>query len=65
MKIMGMPVNGLWLAILKDNSKWVIDFDNNMFDNYKWYKAYGTLESELNWEDLKKEIESMKKISKD
>lgn len=62
MEIMGMPVNGIWLVTLKDNSKWVIDFDNNLFDNYKWYKTIGTLESELNWENLRKDVKSMRRI---
>lgn len=62
MEIMGMPVKGKWIITLMDNSKWVVDFDNNMFDDYKWYKKMGTLESELNWDDLKAEIKFMKKI---
>lgn len=47
MKDMILKSKGLWLVKLSDNSKWVLDLDNNMFDNYKWYKVMGTLESEL------------------
>lgn len=53
---------GKWLLTLKNNSKWVVDFDNNLFDNYKWYQIMGTLESELNWEELKKNAKFIKKI---
>lgn len=45
-----------WLVVLKDKSKWVIDFQNKCFDNYKWYKIYGTLESELSEEMFNKFI---------
>lgn len=45
-----------WLVVLKDKSKWVIDFQNKCFDNYKWYKTYGTLESELTEEMFNKFI---------
>ena len=60
--IMGCKVDGKWLITLQDNSKWVVDFDNNTFDNYNWYKVTGTLESELNWEELKREVKSMRRI---
>lgn len=53
---------GKWLITLKDNSKWVLDFDNNLFDSWKWYKTYGTLENELNYEELKKDAKSIRKI---
>lgn len=62
MKIMGISVSGKWIITLKDNSKWVIDFDKNIFDNYKWYKKMGTLESEFNWEEFRHDIKFMKKM---
>jgi hypothetical protein len=48
MKDMLLKTKGVWVVTLEDKSKWVIDLDNNMFDSYKWYRAEGTLESELN-----------------
>jgi hypothetical protein len=48
---------GKWLVTLPDKSKWVLDLDNMLFDNYKWYKEVGTLESEL------EDIENFKKGS--
>ena len=62
MGIIDLSMKGIWLLTLNDNSKWVVDFDNNLFDNYKWYKAMGTLESELNWEELKREVKTMRRI---
>ena len=38
---------GMWLVTFPDKTKWVLDLDNNVFDNYEWYKVTGTLESEL------------------
>lgn len=38
---------GLWLVTLDDKSKWVLDFDKMLYDNYEWYEATGTLESDL------------------
>lgn len=53
---------GKWLITLEDNSKWVLDFDSNSFDSWEWYKTYGTLENELNYEELKKYGKSIRKI---
>lgn len=58
-----MMNSGRWVVILKDNSKWVIDLDNNTYDNYEWYTKVGTLESELiNKESFLKEAKTLKKI---
>ena len=43
---------GVWIVTFPDQTKWVIDLDNMMFDNYKWYKAVGTIESDLDNEQL-------------
>ena len=51
-KEMILKNKGLWYVVLKDKSKWIIDLDNNMFDNYKWYKEIGTLETDLSDEQL-------------
>lgn len=60
-----MEITGIVLITLTDNSKWILDLDNNMFDNYKWYKSMGTLESELTEEikkDFLKDGKTLKKI---
>lgn len=57
-----MMKKGKWIITLNDNTKWIVDFDNNLFDNYNWYKKVGTLESELNWQELKKQIKYMKRF---
>ncbi len=49
-KEMILKQKGLWLVKLQDKSKWVLDLDTMTFDNYKWWKEIGTLESEI--EDL-------------
>lgn len=46
-KEMILKQKGLWLVKLQDNSQWVLDLDNMLFDSLKWYKICGTLESEL------------------
>ena len=62
-KEMMLKQKGMWLVTTSDKSKWVIDLDNMMFDNYKWYKAMGTLESELeNLDNLLKGNIQIKKI---
>ena len=57
-----MIKKGKWIITLNDKSKWVVDFDNNSMDSLEWYKAYGTLENELNYDDLKKDAVSMRKL---
>lgn len=53
---------GIWLVTLSNGSKWVLNLSEMTFDNYEWYKAMGTTESELtniddfikgNWKRLK------------
>lgn len=47
LKDMILKRKGKWLVTKEDKTKWIIDLDDMMFDNYEWYKATGTLESEL------------------
>lgn len=55
---------GKWLFTYKDNSKWILDFDNMTFDTYNWYKAYGVLENEItDIDDWFKNVVSCKKIN--
>lgn len=63
MNICKMMEKGKWIFTLDDKSKWVLDFDNMVFDNYNWYKKVGTLESELtNIDMFIKKAVSAKKI---
>ena len=47
-KDMILKSGGIWFVQLEDRTKWVIDIDNMMFDNWEWYKSMGTIESEIN-----------------
>lgn len=42
-----LKAKGKWLVQLEDKSKWVVDLDELMFDNYNWYSKVGTLETYL------------------
>lgn len=50
-KEMMLKQKGIWLITLNDKSKWVVDLDNMMFDNYKWFKIMETTENELTYLD--------------
>ena len=55
--------DGKWILTLNDNTKYVLDFDNNTYDSYEWYSKMGTLESNLeywkNWKDDAKYIKRL------
>lgn len=57
-----MMKEGKWIITLNDNTKWIVDFNNNLFDSYDWYKKVGTLESELNWQELKEQTKYIKRF---
>ena len=37
-KEMILKNKGIWKVTLPDGSKWVLNLNDNTFDNYKWYK---------------------------
>ena len=55
---------GKWLFTLQDKSKWIIDLDNMLFDNYKWYNKVGTIESDLDMEQFDNFMKQSKTIRK-
>lgn len=57
--------SGTWVITLKDNSKYVVKYEDKVFDNYEWYKTYNTIESELTdsiLENLLHDSKSLKRI---
>ena len=55
---------GKWLFTLQDKSKCIIDLDNMLFDNYKWYNKVGTIESDLDMEQFDNFMKQSKTIRK-
>ena len=64
MKSKILELKGMWLVVKEDKTKWVIDLDNMLFDNYNWYKKVGTLESEIEDIDWFMKNSSIRRIEK-